>query len=265
MTELPDDAALTRLLDAWDVPALAPDFAARVTAEAARSDRPRLPPRVSPRGRARPWTRRGVWTGIVAINIVLASAVAAFGGGGMDLHRLHAAAAQLIAQVLPRHRLDHTSPLNHPRGVLRALPVTRAVPAMLPLAFRPPPVRRPAIGRPAALHPPPSRMHRLERPFAAHRRELRRPGFVRYPGSRFGRRGDGINHPHHLRRQLGSFDAGRHDMRPAGDALPWRGGDAHGRQDVGHVGGLFAVAHIGLADGQLAKLDELQFQHARSL
>lgn len=225
MTELPDDAALARLLDAWDVPAISPDFAVRVTAEATRADRPRLPPRLSPRRRARPWTRRGLWTGIVAINIVLASAVAAaFGGGGFDLHRLHVAAVQLVARVLPQHRPVQALPLNHSRGILRASPVTRAVPAIPPPAFRPPPLRRPVIGRPAAGHPPPSRMHRLERPFAADRRELRRPGFLRHAGSRFGRRDGGMDHPHPLRRQLGGFDAEWRDMRPAGHAPSWRGG-----------------------------------------
>src|SRR3546814_9683304 len=36
---------------------------------------------------------------------------------------------------------------------------------------------------------------------------------------------------------------------------------AHGRQYVGHVGGLPGIAHIGLADGQLAKFDELEFHN----
>jgi hypothetical protein len=34
---------------------------------------------------------------------------------------------------------------------------------------------------------------------------------------------------------------------------------AHRRQYIGHVGGLLGIAHIGLADRQLAKLDKLEF------
>jgi hypothetical protein len=230
MTDLPDDAALARLLDLWDVPAVSTDFAARVASEATRPDRPRLPPPVPPRGRVRPWTRRGVWTGIVAINIVLASAVAAAFGGGFDLHRLHAAALHLVSRMLPHHHLSHVPPSNHTSAPRRSPSVTHPLAVVPPLQS--PPVVRPVIGRPA-MRPafrPPLRMNRSERPLAAHGRDVRRPG-VRHPDLRFRHHDVGLDHPHARRRQERDFADGWHDMRPAGDAPSWRGRDGDGWRD----------------------------------
>ncbi len=40
---------------------------------------------------------------------------------------------------------------------------------------------------------------------------------------------------------------------------------AHGRQDIGHVRRLFAIAHIGLAHDQLVERDKIEFHCRHSL
>lgn len=252
------DEALDRLLAAWEAPDLPDGFAERVTAEAARSDRPRTSsPSVRSRVRKRPWTRRGVFAGVLAINLILASAVAAaIGSGVLDFARVRQVAVRVIAHIVPHHAGPHLAPhhlLTHAAPAMRqsvktqiSRPVPRvrgpvALPARLEAAPRRAPhllgsaprlehrlLHRPGMRHAEQLHPWPH--HAFERPARHAAYNLgERPGRgfgdrARYPqmveGDRLSRRDAVSRLP---------------DRRPEPEAGhrggEWRGGGYGGRFD----------------------------------
>ena len=142
---------LDRLLANADVPAMSAGLIDRIVAEAARPGRTALPVARAPRSRGRRWTRRGVWSGIVAVNLMLATAVAAaFGGGALTF--------ATIATVA-RHVVDHIRAPFHHAGrpvvpgrhvVIHRLAVPAAAIATTPrIAF--PVLRSPVVAAPSAM------------------------------------------------------------------------------------------------------------------
>lgn len=134
-----DDIQLDRLLGAHHAPPLSADFAQRAAAEAVREDRaPGLPPSPSSVHRARrPWTRRGLVAGVVAVNLIVASAIAAtFSGHFPALQHV----ATSVARVL--HIRPHQA-APHPMPVVHVLPLHREAPIVAPPPV-PPEVSTPA-------------------------------------------------------------------------------------------------------------------------
>lgn len=130
-----DDIALDRLLGLAPQPPMATDLVDRIVAAAQRPGRTVLPGRSRPSTRPRRWTRRTVWTGVIAINLMLASAVAtAFGGGVLSMAKIAVVAHQIAHHL--RHPLEKTPP-SHQRSVSIGAPMrveTKPVqPAGIPL------------------------------------------------------------------------------------------------------------------------------------
>jgi len=124
-----DDAQLDRLLGAYQVPSLPPGLADRIGAEAAREDRVKT---LSPfpqlrRGARRPWMRRGLAAGVIAINLIVASAIAATLSGHFPALR-HIATAAANVLHLPHHR---AAP-HHLNRVTHVVPVHRTASTMAP-------------------------------------------------------------------------------------------------------------------------------------
>jgi hypothetical protein len=178
-----DDAALDRLLGHHEAPPLPAGFADRVLAEAAREDRPvsvpPLPPK--PRSARRAWTRRGLWAGVVAFNLIVASAIAAT-ITGVPLQLAHVAAA--AAQVFHIHHREapvhHVAP--HPVHRVSAPPMRPMRPMSMMPAARPlllphaPMALPPGLPMHPAWHPP----HRFA-PFVHPRRMMERRPFALRP------------------------------------------------------------------------------------
>lgn len=131
-----DEAMLDRLLDAHKAPPLPADFAQRVTDEVARQDRPATLPPFAPRPHAphRPWTRRGLIAGVVAINLIVASAIAAtFSGHFPALQHIAITAARVLHirhhHAAPPHisRVAHVAP-SHQEAIPVVVPVPPADP-----------------------------------------------------------------------------------------------------------------------------------------
>jgi hypothetical protein len=106
-----DDGQLDLLLGAYRAPSLSAAFADRVIAEAAREDRPRTPSpsAVPPRRGRRPWTRRGLVAAFVAVNLVVASAIAATLSGHLPVFQHIATTAARLLHLSHRHDAPHPS------------------------------------------------------------------------------------------------------------------------------------------------------------
>ena len=134
-----DDMQLDQLLGAHRAPPLSDDFARRVIAEAAREDRvPTLPP-LRPRDHrtGRPWTRRGLVVAVVAVNLIVASAIAATFSGRFPALQ-HVATAMARVLHLPHHRS-----VSRPLHVAHAA-VPRTRPAVIVAPVPPPETPAPA-------------------------------------------------------------------------------------------------------------------------
>jgi len=154
-----DDMQLDQLLGAHRVPPLSDDFARRVIAEAAREDRVATLPPSPPRNRraGRPWTRRGLVAAVVAVNLIVASAIAATFSSHFPALR-HVATAMARVLHLPHHRsIPHPLHVAH-AAVPRSRPATIVPPAPPPEAPAPAQVfaeRHPLMAmRQAGLLPP---------------------------------------------------------------------------------------------------------------
>jgi len=103
-----DDMQLDQLLGAHRAPPLPADFAQRVAAEAMREDRTLSLPPFPPQTRRvhRPWARRGLVAGLVAVNLIVASAIAATFSGHFPALQ-HVAATMARVLHIPRH---HATP-----------------------------------------------------------------------------------------------------------------------------------------------------------
>lgn len=124
-----DDMELDRLLGAHQVPSLPPDFAQLLVGEAVREARPStLTPLPAVRRRAhRPWTRRGLVAGIIAVNLIVASAIAATLGGHFPVLRHIAFTAARVLNLPQRQPApQHTIRVTH-RAIVRP-----AAPAVAP-------------------------------------------------------------------------------------------------------------------------------------
>jgi hypothetical protein len=228
-----DDAALDRLLGHHEAPPpLTQGFADRVLAEAAREDRqtgvPPLPPR--PRAARRPWARRSVWAGVIAINLIVASAIAAT-ITGVSPRLSHAVA--MAAQVLHIHR--HAAPPPHhgssPPPVRRSMPEVPSSARPLPFARAPMPLVRPGLRTGMLFHPlaatkpgwhPPLRaapIGHVRRP-VGRRSEMARPHPRPHP---FAQR-PGRQEPHRAFRPGPAFQAPDRAMPPAFDRPQWNEG-----------------------------------------
>lgn len=126
-----DEAMLDRLLDAHKVPPLSADFAQRVTDEVTRADRPATLPPFAPRPHAsrRPWTRRGLIAGVVAVNLIVASAIAATFSGHFPALQHIAVTAARVLHIRHHHgaaphisRVAHVAP-SHREAIPVAVPV----------------------------------------------------------------------------------------------------------------------------------------------
>jgi hypothetical protein len=190
-----DDAALDRLLGHAETPPMSADFADRVLAEAAREDRvvrvPPLPPRL--RTVHRPWTRRGVWAGLIAVNLIVASAIAATVTGvapRLAPHFAHVMAVAAHVLHIHRHEVAPPEPIHHvmPRVTrpepIRPLPFARAMPSdVRPMPMRPDmhppllarPIMRPPLRANAMRHPRGMLGQRGPHPFAHVPPRLRQP------------------------------------------------------------------------------------------
>ena len=100
---------LDRLLAGATVPTMSAGLIDRIVAEAERPGRVVLPVARPPRSRGRQWTRRGAWSGIVAVNLMLATAVAAaFGGGALTFAKIAVVAQHVVAHL--RAPFHHAEP-----------------------------------------------------------------------------------------------------------------------------------------------------------
>ena len=135
-TAMPADLDL--LLASVSVPAMSADLIDRIVAEAARADRVALPVTAPRRSRGRQWTRRGVWSGVVAVNLMLATAVAAAFGGGALTFATIAVVAQHVVQHI-RHPFGHAEPVRAParRPVVHRLAVPAAAIMTAPRSLLP--------------------------------------------------------------------------------------------------------------------------------
>ena len=138
---------LDRLLANATVPAMSAGLIDRIVAEAARPGRTALPVARPPRSRGRQWTRRGVWSGIVAVNLMLATAVAAaFGGGALTFARIATVARHVVEHI--RAPFHHAEPRTRPARpvVVHRLAVPAA--AILTAPRVPMPMTAPRVAMP---------------------------------------------------------------------------------------------------------------------
>lgn len=206
---------LDRLLSAATIPAMPAELIERIVAEAQRSDRTAPPVQTRRRAHARAWTRRGVRTGIVAVSLMLATAVAAaFGGGAVSVARIQAVAQHVVERI--RHPFHHTASvagpmhpvsdrMNVPPGAIRVAPA-RFAPGFASHAYGSRAISPQRSGR-AFIGEPPTRATPLghgaiDRPSAHHQARaavmhpvVHRP-FNRPPGIERSKRQDrGLDHP----------------------------------------------------------------------
>lgn len=159
------DADLGRLLAMAPTGSSSTTMADRIVAEATRADRVRpIPGAISPRRPRRPWMRRPIVIGIVALNLIAASAIAAtFGGGHFALPGLAAISARLFptAHHAESVRVHHSRPVPLVHGAALSHVETRVAtgPALISppvtqrqtVAVRPNMISHPIMARPGAL------------------------------------------------------------------------------------------------------------------
>jgi len=124
-----DDAQLDGLLGTYQAPPLPAGFADRVSAEATREGRVETPPPSRARRRQvrRPWTRRGLVAGVIAINLIVASAIAATLSGHFPAFRDIATAAVEALHLPRRHAASH-----HTVRLAHAVPAHQAAAVAVP-------------------------------------------------------------------------------------------------------------------------------------
>lgn len=264
----PRHAPVDDLLAGLRVPSLPADIADRVVAEAGRPGR--VPALATPplrRAHRRRWTRRGVWTTVLAINLVVASAVAAaLGTGAVSAPGLIAAARHAVARLVHPGGAAPRPPIAHAPAPAARRPAAAARPEVprprVPVAPAPEraPVARPIGSTPSSLRDRP-RVHGPQRlqpgrapgphPGPARQgwrgRALQRQAADQFGGSRgfgaerpradaewdgrFGRpRFDGprFNRPRFARQRFGPARFGRPRLGGGGRFRPWRGGGRGG-------------------------------------
>jgi len=128
--DLLDDMQLDQLLGAHQAQPLPADFVQRVAAEATREDRARSLPPFQPHMRRvrRPWARRGLVAGLVAVNLIVASAIAATISGHFPALQ-HVAATVVRVLHIPHHhaashplRAAHDAPRHHEAPIVAPPP-----------------------------------------------------------------------------------------------------------------------------------------------